>query len=107
MAIPESGEELVKTLLHGGEDPNEFVKILIQDRVGSHLMEKIIKHSSPTQFRYLYKTFFQSRLLQLCQHPVANFVVQKVIENCHKEKQFKEILDTLSSQFEDFICKFY
>ncbi|KAJ3269042.1 Nucleolar protein 9 [Terramyces sp. JEL0728] len=77
VAIPESGEELVKTLLHGGEDPNEFVKILIQDRVGSHLMEKIIKHSSSPQFRYLYKTFFQPRLLQLCQHPVANFVVQK------------------------------
>lgn len=36
-------------------------------------------------------------------HPVANFVVQRLVQFCHKERHFKEMLEVLVPSFEDFV----
>ncbi|KAI8895550.1 armadillo-type protein [Globomyces pollinis-pini] len=102
VAIPGTGKGLVGVLL-SGTNAEEFIKKLIENQVGSHLMEKIILYASAEQYKVLYKSFFRSKLLNLCNHNVGNFVVQKVIECVHKEKQLKEIVEELQDHFEHLL----
>ena len=52
------------------------------DGVGSYLVEKVILLSSGELFTELYEKLFKGRLLKFAQHPCANFVLQKLIDNC-------------------------
>ncbi|KAJ3340573.1 Nucleolar protein 9 [Kappamyces sp. JEL0680] len=104
VCLPHYSDSLVKTLFDfKSPQAAEFIKHLIQDKVGSHLMEKLVEHSSADVYRALYKGFFKTRWLELCAHPISNFVVQSVIGHCHKESQFEEILDTLAPHFEELL----
>ncbi len=112
MAIPHCGDSIVESILsgatifEGSTNANEFVEKLIKDKVGSHLMEALIAHSTPNQFNQIFKKYFRESFLELCQHPLSNFVVQKVVEKIHKEKHFNQVVAILLPHFNDFICNF-
>jgi nucleolar protein 9 len=80
-------------------------KSLIKDKVGSHLMEKLIINSNDALFKQLYKDFFKSNMLDYTSHHVANFVVQKLILSCKKERYYKEILGMLKPKIADYLFR--
>lgn len=105
ISIPTKNEKvhpLVRALL-AGDDVDKFINSLIQDRVGSHLMEKIIQFADKSTFRHMYKDHFLPRFLYLCKDNIANFVMQRVIQHLHTEKQFNQVLEILAPEIENLI----
>lgn len=98
IGIPGSGDTLIRNLLTGA-DSVDFVNTLTQDKVGSHLLEKIIETSESETFKILYKTHFKHRILELFQDNIGNFVLQKVIKHLHSEKQLKQVMAVLSESY--------
>jgi nucleolar protein 9 len=101
VAVPKVGPQLSSALLKNESIENSLIK----DKVGSHLLEKLIVHSNDTVYKHLYKEFFREKLLEYSAHQVANFVVQKMILACKKERYFKEMLELLKPKVADYLFK--
>lgn len=94
-------QSLVKLLIKDSDV--EFLNQLIHDSVGSHLMEKVFGVISADLWKSLYRLLFKNHLIELSEHPVANFVVQRLIEHVPKEKTLLKIMKELSTCFQSFI----
>jgi nucleolar protein 9 len=101
VAVPKVGPQLSSALLKNEKIENSLIK----DKVGSHLLEKLILHSNDSIYKHLYKDFFRENLLEYSAHQVANFVVQKMIVACKKERYFKEMLQVLKPKIYDYLFK--
>jgi len=55
--------------------------VLAKDKMGSRVLETVLNHSDEASFERLRVAFSddQEKLIQLASHPVANFVVQKLL----------------------------
>ncbi|KAI8905769.1 armadillo-type protein [Powellomyces hirtus] len=82
-----------------------FIDALLVHPVGSHLMEKLMAVARPHLFHQLYVTYFRTRLLELCTHPVANFVVQQLIVNTRNATQLEVLLDELLGSFDALLWR--
>lgn len=58
------------------DNSDDFIKTLITDQVGSHMMEKIIERCDKKTLKKIYKKYFGPVFIDLCHHNVANYVVQ-------------------------------
>lgn len=79
---------------------------LIKDTTGSHLFEAICLSSSDALYAKIYTTYFRSKLSRLAFHPVANFVVQKLLGNVRSGPQFELMLEELLPEFNHFLGTF-
>ncbi|KAI8589602.1 armadillo-type protein [Geranomyces variabilis] len=111
ISFPETSASLQNTIL-GVEDANTavltadtFITDLLVHPVGSHLMEKLLAAAPPHLFHQLYVTYFRTRLLELCHHPVANFVVQHLIVNTRNATQLEVLLDELLPSFDALLWR--
>ncbi|KAJ3175941.1 Nucleolar protein 9 [Geranomyces variabilis] len=111
ISFPETSASLQNTIL-GVEDANtailtadSFITDLLVHPVGSHLMERLLAAAPPHLFHQLYVTYFRTRLLELCAHPVANFVVQHLIVNTRNATQLEVLLDELLPSFDDLLWR--
>ncbi|ORX93043.1 ARM repeat-containing protein [Basidiobolus meristosporus CBS 931.73] len=84
---------------------DNFVDTLIKDQVGSHLFEKILQVSSASLFQLIYTTYFRGRLANLCQHPIANFVVQHLLTNAKSEGQLEVMISEIVPDFSGFLMR--
>ncbi|KAI9599477.1 armadillo-type protein [Syncephalis fuscata] len=73
-------------------DSVRYLSTLTRDRVGSHLLERLIENSSPTVFTRIFNAVFRGKLQELCQDPVANFVVQRLMPACNGPQQLELVL---------------
>ncbi|RKP13745.1 armadillo-type protein [Piptocephalis cylindrospora] len=80
-----------------------FMDTLIKDTTGSHLFEAICLSSSDALYANIYTTYFRSKLSRLSFHPVANFVVQKLLANVRNGPQFELMLEELLPEFNHFL----
>jgi nucleolar protein 9 len=94
-------QSMVKLLVKNADV--EFLNQLIHDSVGSHLMEKVLGVVSTDLYKSLYRMVFKNHLIELAEHPVANFVVQRLIEFVPREKTLLKIIKELSPCFSSFI----
>eukprot|EP00794_Sanderia_malayensis_P019153 gene19153-21073_t len=86
-------------------DPeNMSVPILFADEVGSHIMEKIFYVMSPELFEEIFKKCFIGNLLTLCQHPLANFILQHMLVTVPNANMAKLILEELIPFTEDVLA---
>lgn len=81
------GEENTETSSFSSRSSNDrqvtsFFTIMIKDRVGSHLVEKILSVASDEDLEKLFTRYFESRMMDLCLDPVANFVVAALVTRC-------------------------
>jgi nucleolar protein 9 len=76
----------------------------MQDKVGSHLIEKVVEFASDEDFQSFYTNEVEPRFLYLCKDNVANFVVQRVIQKIQGEQQVKSIVRLAAPEFEKLIC---
>ncbi|KAK9768120.1 Nucleolar protein 9 [Basidiobolus ranarum] len=82
---------------------DNFVDTLIKDQVGSHLFEKILQVASASLFHLIYTTYFRGRLANLCQHPIANFVVQHLLTNAKNAGQLEVMMSEIVPDFTGFL----
>lgn len=85
---------------------HEFVNRLLQDTVGSRIIETIIKVSSDETIQLLWNTYFkdEDKLIELSQHPAANFALQRIFERSTKPEDISHAINTLLSKSMDLIC---
>ncbi|KAI8615692.1 armadillo-type protein [Chytriomyces sp. MP71] len=96
VAIKPAGQELINSIIEVDADNNyAFMDSLILDTVGSHLCEKILANASPVAFHNLYTRHFKGKLVQLCSHHSANFVVQHLIANTRNGVQLRVLLEEI------------
>ncbi|KAJ3114111.1 Nucleolar protein 9 [Physocladia obscura] len=93
----EKGQELIAAIINlGGEEENfKFMESLITDTIGSHLVEKILVNATPLAFHTLYMRHFKGNLVTLCNHHVANFVIQHLIGSARNATQVRILLEEL------------
>jgi hypothetical protein len=76
----------------------------IRHQAQSRLIEQLIALAHPAKVTQIYTDHFRNQLIKLCSHPVANFVVQKLIEQCKTLPQlsliFQELKDNFAQLFE-------
>ncbi|KAJ3300786.1 Nucleolar protein 9 [Borealophlyctis nickersoniae] len=109
LSYQSTSDTLVRAILNIGEgnisltESDPFVESLIKHSVGSHLMEKIFAVARPELFHRLYVVYFRQHLLDLCRHPVANFVVQQLIANTKNATQVEVLFDELAEGIEKLL----
>ncbi|GAB5586639.1 Nucleolar protein 9 [Umbelopsis nana] len=84
-------------------DRDAWFETLLRDQVGSHLLEIILKTASPSVYNKLFITYFRNRLVKLCHHPVANFVVQQLFVNARTTIQLELMVEEAVSGFADYL----
>jgi hypothetical protein len=74
-----------------------YVIRLMKAPIASHVLETIVSTCSDAFYLQLYQRYFRGRLAALCAHPIANFVVQRLIDStrhlAHVRLLFAELCD--------------
>ncbi|XP_005102065.1 nucleolar protein 9 [Aplysia californica] len=78
--------------------------LLVQDNIGSFVVELIISLSSGPRFEELYNLLFKGKLLFFAVHPFANYVLQKMLSTISEKKLMQNILDDISKYIEDILA---
>ncbi|XP_022082389.1 nucleolar protein 9-like isoform X2 [Acanthaster planci] len=89
-----------KVMSKNPSQSDQRVPVVLTDNVGSHLFEIVIEVISDESFSEVYSQCFSHHLLGMALHPVANFVLQKLIKRAAKEEEFSEIFDKLLANIE-------
>ncbi|KAI8922968.1 armadillo-type protein [Entophlyctis helioformis] len=101
LEIPHASTTLVPAFLKDGD----FFKMLIEHQVGSHLAEKLVAKSSAMAFAGLFETHIRPRFLELCNHPLANFVIQRVLDKVSDQTQLDALLDIIEPEMERMLFR--
>ncbi|KAJ3208037.1 Nucleolar protein 9 [Entophlyctis luteolus] len=108
VAIDGCGQELIKAIMSIDADNGyKFMDDLILDTVGSHLVEKILAKASPVEFHAMYVRHFKGKLSTLCNHHVANFVVQHLLANTRNGTQVRILLEEILGEDRSGIEKLF
>ncbi|KAI0069190.1 ARM repeat-containing protein [Artomyces pyxidatus] len=67
-------------------ESSDFLSTLLRDPTSSHLLETLVSRAPDSVFHMLWATYFEGRLPKLSIHPVANFVVAKILERVSAEQ---------------------
>ncbi|KAJ3011101.1 UNVERIFIED_CONTAM: Nucleolar protein 9 [Siphonaria sp. JEL0065] len=96
VSIKPAGQQLITSIMNIDSDKGyQFMGSLITDTVGSHLVEKILANANPKDFHSLYIRHFKGNLVSLCNHHVANFVVQHLIQNTRNGTQLNVLMEEI------------
>jgi hypothetical protein len=85
-------------------EPSDFLVTLLRDPTSSHLLETLVSRCPDGIFTQLWSIYFHGKLSRLALHPIANFVVSKVIERLD-HNQVKNTLEELSPSWGKAIRK--
>ncbi|KAJ3066987.1 Nucleolar protein 9 [Podochytrium sp. JEL0797] len=96
VAVKPAGQTLISQMVNFDADKGyAFFGGLITDTVGSHLVEKVLANASPKDFHAIYMHHFKDNLQSLCNHHVANFVVQHLIQNTRNGTQLDVLVNEI------------
>lgn len=93
---------LINKILESKPDSQPYACILLKDRIGSHLVEKIIDESNHAEYSKMFKDYFVENLVDLAMNSVANFPVQRLIGKTD-EYHAEIMLDKLLPEFKNLI----
>jgi hypothetical protein len=97
-ARPSEAETLYERLVPE-ESPTEeteagrFLKGLLYDQVGSHLLELIVRCAPGKIFKRLYRSFFQPQTATMAKNDIASFVLVRVIERLNADDLRRTVED--------------
>ncbi|XP_060066198.1 nucleolar protein 9-like [Ylistrum balloti] len=74
------------------------------DEIGSFLVEQILNLGSEDMYRDIYKKVFKGKLTYYALHPVANFILQKLLSNVKEKELFEEMFEEASVLIEDLLA---
>ena len=75
---------------------------LARNQAASHLIEVLLQVAPESTLQRLLETRFKSKLLEFVRHPVANFVVQKLIKCSRSLAQFEAIYNEIKPNMAEF-----
>ncbi|CAG5117648.1 unnamed protein product [Candidula unifasciata] len=112
---PEEYRSLVKLILdkscvspnHEEADVNDVSKrlpLIVQNEVGSYLIELIISLAAADELRELYEQIFKGKLIYFAVHPIANYVLQKFLSMVVDPDMMKELLTDITGYLEDILA---
>ncbi|XP_006816925.1 nucleolar protein 9-like [Saccoglossus kowalevskii] len=99
-----SKSDAVKKSKGTEDDLEESLPTIFLHEVGSHLVEVLLQISSEESFHRLYCQYFKGKILQFAVHPIANFVLQKLIAVSPTREEFDEIFEECNSIMEDILA---
>ncbi|CAO3620810.1 unnamed protein product [Cunninghamella echinulata] len=85
------------------QDREAWFQTLIRDKVGSHLMEVIVKMAPDEVYDRIHQTYLKGKFEKFSLNPVSNFVIQHAITNVRTPQQLKSIVAELSNSFDKLI----
>ena len=59
------------------------------DNIGSHLVEQIVKVATDDLYDEILRGYFLGHILDMAKHPVANFVLQRLITKTGTKEQVR------------------
>ncbi|CAM1330350.1 Uncharacterised protein PB.1153, partial [Pycnogonum litorale] len=77
--------------------------MLLMDEKGSYLLETIFTASDLKLKNRLWKKYLEHNIVQLCVHPVSNFVIQRFISSIEDKEMFIAVFEKVSPNFEEII----
>ncbi|CAO3588938.1 unnamed protein product [Absidia cylindrospora] len=80
------------------EDRKSWFQTLIRDKVGSHLLEVIVKVAPDAVYDQLYKTYLKGQLEKFGVNPVSNFVIQQLISHVRTPAQVESMVAELAGK---------
>jgi nucleolar protein 9 len=83
---------------------SDFLASLLRDPTSSHLCETLISRAPARVFDILWPVYFLGKVPQLTVHPIANFVLARVLARC-SPSQLKEACDELHQVAKKAISK--
>lgn len=99
---------------HGGSTEYQLIETaltaearfsaLIRSQAASHLFEVLLQVAPRNAYQSLFEQKFKGSLVDLIRHPVANFVIQRLIEFSRSEALFKEIYDEVKPNLAQFFA---
>lgn len=75
---------------------------LARNQAASHLLEVILQVAPESSYSRLLETRFKSKMLEFIRHPVANFVVQKLIKSTRSIDQLNAIYNEIKPNLAEF-----
>lgn len=75
---------------------------LARNQAASHLIEVLLQVAPESAFTRLLETRFKNKMLEFIRHPVANFVVQKLIKCTRNVDQFNTIYAEIKPHMSEF-----
>ncbi|KAJ3129568.1 Nucleolar protein 9 [Nowakowskiella sp. JEL0407] len=106
VGIPETNEFIMKLLFKNLDAPivhSGFVASLITHPIGSHFMEKLIPELPAQIYSQFIKIYFKDRFEELCGHPQANFVVQRLIQGLKNKIMVEDLFEELGFLVEGLV----
>ncbi|KAH9499745.1 hypothetical protein Btru_077716 [Bulinus truncatus] len=83
---------------------SERLPHIVQNEIGSYLIELLITLASESQLKELYDLVFKDKLIYFAVHPIANFVLQKLISASSVQHLINDIMKTLLKYLEDILA---
>lgn len=80
------------------DDRKSWFQTLIRDKVGSHLLEVIVKVAPDAVYDQLYKTYLAGNLEKFGVNPVSNFVIQQLISHARTPAQVEAMVSEMSAK---------
>ena len=78
---------------------SDDMKMLMQSRSGSHLLEVIVRVAPKTLGAEIWRRFFRDKLMSISKHQVANFVLQSVLGSSKDPAVIASAVSELSALF--------
>lgn len=79
------------------EDPEEFKAF--SSNASVHLLESMMNACDEKLLNKIYKKFFKSKFIELCESSKLNFAVQRLIDATKDKETYEEIFNTMSPEF--------
>ncbi|BFZ19483.1 hypothetical protein BsWGS_22521 [Bradybaena similaris] len=85
-------------------DVSKRLPFIVQNEVGSYLIELIISLAAGDELRVLYDLIFKGKLIYFAVHPIANYVLQKFLSVIVDPVMMKELLTDITGYLEDILA---
>lgn len=75
---------------------SDHLEALLRDPIGSHLLERVTSVCPVSVLRLFWQTYIKGRVAKLGVHPIANFVVSRVVRRLDAEEDNNDLADAIS-----------
>lgn len=79
------------------EDPEDFKAF--SSTASLHLLEAMMDSCEEKLLNKIYKKYYKTKFLELCESPNLNFAVQRLIDAMTNKETFEEIFNTVTPEF--------
>ncbi|CAL1532749.1 unnamed protein product [Lymnaea stagnalis] len=88
----------------GPDDITKRIPDIVQNEVGSYLIELLISLANESQMRAMYDLLLRGKLIYFAVHPYANYVLQKFLTCVSDTEMFEDLSKDIIQYMEDILA---